>query len=134
MRNLIALVYFLFALLGCDTGGATLVTRTRVDGQDRLHARTRVQAGIGRFECIASDSGHCHYALFASDCARDRPDCRAQAFERFSMAVGASREIVGLPASFGLCVDRQAPADAPGPDCASLRSETVAAAAASAAR
>ena len=109
MRNLIALAYFLFALLGCDTGGSTLITRTHSDGRDTLHARTRVQAGIGRFECIASDSGRCHYALFARDCASDRPDCRAQAHERFSVATGASREIVGLSERFDLCVTQDAP-------------------------
>lgn len=117
MRNLIALVYFLFALLGCDTGGTSLVTRASIDGHDTLHARTRVQTGIGRFECIASDSGRCHYALYAHECPADQPDCRAEPFERFSMAAGASREIVGLPARFALCVTQNAAAT---PDCKPL--------------
>lgn len=121
MRNLIALVYFLLALLGCDTGGSTLITRTHTDGRDTLHARARVQAGIGRFECIASDSGRCHYALFAHECAPNRPDCRSQAYERFSVAAGASREIVGLSARFDLCVTQQAPPPTLTPDCKTPR-------------
>lgn len=133
MRNLIAMLYFLCALLGCDTGGTTLVTRTTIDGHDTLHARSRMRAGIGRFECIASDSGRCHYALFAHECPPNRPDCRAEPFERFSMTAGGSREIVGLPAHFDLCVSRKA---APlSPDCKFLQAEgSVAAAAASEAR
>lgn len=108
MRNLIALLYFLCALLGCDTGGTTLVTRTSIDGRDTLHARTRLQSGIGRFECIASDSGRCHYALFAYECAPNQPTCCSEPAERFSLPVGAHREIVGLPERLGLCVTRNA--------------------------
>ena len=121
-------------MLGCDTGGSTLVTRSATDGHDTLYARTRVQAGIGRFECLASDSGRCHYALFVRDCKPDQADCRNQAFQRFSMEVGASREIVGLPAGFDVCVRQQAVADTPGPDCKSLKPEAPLAVAASAAR
>ena len=117
MRNLIALLYFLCALLGCDTGGTTLVTRTSVDGHDSLQARSRVQTGIDRFECIASDSGRCHYALFARECAPNQPNCRTEPFERFSMPVGADREIVGLPARFDLCVTQSAAPPTLTPDC-----------------
>ena len=135
MRNLIALLYFLCALLGCDTGGTTLVTRTSIDGHDSLHARTRVRAGIGRFECIASDSGRCHYALFAHECPPDQPDCRAEPVEpveRFSMAAGADREIVGLPARFDLCVTQNAAPPTLTPDCKFLQPGASAAVTASA--
>lgn len=125
MRNLIALAYFLFALLGCDTGGSTLVTRATDNGRDTLHARSRVQAGIGRFECIASASGRCHYALFARECAPQQPDCREQAFERFSIKVGDRREIVGLPAALDLCVAQHEHPAAIGPDCESAQPDTA---------
>lgn len=117
MRNLIALAYFLFALLGCDTGGSTLITRTIVDGQDSLNSRTRLQAGIGRFECLASASGRCHYALFEQTCAPGQADCRDQPFERFSLDAGASREIVGLPERIDLCVTQDAAPATLKPDC-----------------
>ncbi|KRD39051.1 hypothetical protein ASE35_01360 [Lysobacter sp. Root916] len=134
MRNLIALAYFLFALLGCDTGGSTLIARATSNGHDTLHARTRVQAGIGRFECIASDSGRCHYALFARECAPRQPDCRELAFERFSMKVGDSREIVGLPMALDLCVGQHEHPATSGPDCKSSQPDTALAASIEAAR
>ena len=103
MRNLLALVYFLLALIGCDGGGTTWTARASLDGQDVLHARTRLHAGVARFECIASASGRCHYALFAQACAPQPAACQAAPFERFSLAVGESREVVGLPDRFQPC-------------------------------
>lgn len=105
MRNLIAAVYFVLALFGCDTGGSTLVTRISEDGEDILYSRTYVKAGIARFECIASASGRCHYMLVPHDCASPaETDCHKQPIERFSMAKGESRELVGLARPFDICV------------------------------
>ncbi|MFC5570653.1 hypothetical protein ACFPN1_11335 [Lysobacter yangpyeongensis] len=102
MRNLIAAIYFLLAMFGCNGGGTTIVTRSVIDGVEAVHSRIRVTADVARFECIASASGECHYTLFRDECATPR-DCATQPMERFAMATGASREIVGLP-EFGACV------------------------------
>ena len=111
MRNLIAAVYFVLALFGCNGGGTVMDTRSVVDGIDALHSRIRIKAGIARFECIASASGECHYTLFPRDCASASGDCSKRPPERLTIAAGATREVVGLPA-FDACVaqDDTAPA------------------------
>jgi hypothetical protein len=103
MRNLIAAVYFLLALFGCESGGTTVVSHSVVNGVDIIHARTRIKAGIARFECLASASGECHYTLFPSQCASTGDDCARKPIDRFAMRAGESREIVGLP-RFEPCV------------------------------
>ena len=103
MRNLIAAIYFLLSLFGCNGGGTTTITRSVVDGVDVIHSQTRVKAGIARFECIASASGECHYTLFPRRCASGGSDCAAQPIDRFALASGATREVVGLP-GFVACV------------------------------
>jgi hypothetical protein len=111
MRNLIASVYFLLSLFGCDGGGITLVTRATVDGVDTIYSETRVTADIARFECIRSASGRCHYTLFPRECtsapAQDASKCAARATEQFALVAGNHREVVGLP-PFALCVSHQA--------------------------
>jgi len=123
MRNVLAMVYFLLALVGCNEwGGTTTVTRSSDDGADVLYSKTRVMAGVARFECITSVSGRCHYVLFPRDCASPAAPadaCTAQAVEHFTMAVGATREIVGLPSGFGLCVSHEDKPVTPG--CAPLQ-------------
>jgi hypothetical protein len=102
MHNLIATVYFLLSLLGWD-GGTTFVTRSMIDGADAIHSRIHVTAGIARFECVASASGECHYTLFRRGCAATSGGCAPP--ERFAMAAGATREVVGMP-PFDACVAR----------------------------
>ena len=118
MRNLIASVYFLLSLFGCDGGGTTLVTRATVDGTDTLYSETRVTADIARFECIRSASGRCHYTLFPRECAsapaQAASKCVARATEQFTLAAGNHREVVGL-SPFDLCVSHKA--EALSPDC-----------------
>ena len=109
MRNLIAAVYFLLALFGCDGGGTVIDTRSAVDGIDALHSRIRIKAGIARFECIASASGECHYTLFPRECVSASGDCSKRPPERLTIAAGATREVVGLPA-FDACVTQKDPA------------------------
>lgn len=105
MRNLIAAVYFLLGLFGCQVGGTTTVTRSVIDGVDVIHSRTRTMAGIARFECIASASGECHYTLFPTQCASSQDGC-TRPVERFVMTTGETREVVGLP-TFKACVTRE---------------------------
>ena len=109
MRNLIATVYFLLSLVGCQ-GGTTFATQASVDGQDVIYSKTRVQAGIVRFECVRSASGQCHYTLFPRECTADPapaarpPACTSLPVERFTVAAGDHREVVGMQAAFDLCV------------------------------
>ena len=111
MRNLFAALYFLLALFGCDGGGTTTITHSAVDGVDVIHARTRVKAGVARFECLASASGMCHYTLLPPPCAGGTP-CTEPPVDRFAMKTGESREVVGLP-RFDACVSQEAS----GTDC-----------------
>lgn len=117
MRNLSAAIYFLLALFGCDGGGATLLDRATIDGIEALYSETRVRAGVARFECVASASGRCHYTLLPPRCAtpgaKPSDECRDAPVERFSIAAGTHREVVGLP-EFGVCVSDDAGAPARG--------------------
>lgn len=122
MRNLIAAIYFLLALFGCEVGGTTTVTRSIVDGMDIIHSKTRVQAGIARFECIASATGECHYTLFPSKCASADGDCSKRPIDRFTLPKGDRREVVGLP-KFDACVAQDDLARAE--DCSVLRNQTT---------
>ncbi len=124
-----ALLYFFLALYGCDVGGGSFEHRSTVDGADTLHSKAQTKSGVARFECVASTSGRCHYTVFAHDCApisgsqgtrRDR--CQSEPVERFTLATGASRQIVGLP-HFVLCVSAETATQ--GSDCE--QSGTVAA-------
>ncbi|MGJ7902308.1 hypothetical protein [Lysobacter sp. 1R34A] len=117
MRNLTALLYYLFALLGCDMGATTIVHRASADGVDIIDSEVRITDRIARFECLASRSGQCHYVLFHDDCVAvagmGRPPgtnaepCASRAFERFAMAAGTDKEVIGLEPGFKLCVSAE---------------------------
>jgi len=110
MRNLMALLYYLCALFGCSVGGTTIEHHTVADGIDIVDSRVRISERIARFECQASRSGQCHYSLFRSECkpaaagAAKDPRCAQPATERFALAAGATREIVGVAPGFTVCV------------------------------
>jgi hypothetical protein len=114
MRNLIATLYFLLSLLGCDGGGTTFATRSSVDGEDMVYGKARVQGGIVHFECVRSASGECHYTLFPRECTLDPAPasppraCSPLPAERFALKAGTSREVVGMTAAFDLCVSHDA--------------------------
>ncbi|GAB3388724.1 hypothetical protein [Lysobacter fragariae] len=116
MRNLMTALYFALSLFGCDDGGTTVITRSSVDGVDQLLTQTRVRLGVARFQCVSSRSGECHYALFPTQCATRDGGCRAHPIEQFAMAPGDTREVVGLPKRFDLCVSPDA--EFVKPDCA----------------
>lgn len=112
MRNLVAMTYFLLALVGCDGwGDDTIVMRSGVNGEYVIHSKTRVATNVAKFECIESASGNCHFLLFRGDCkvpGNPRDTCMDQPFEQFVLAVGTTREIVGLPSGFRQCVSQVA--------------------------
>lgn len=123
MRNLMALLYYLCALFGCNVGGTSIEHHTVVDGVDIIDSRVRVTERIARFECKTSRSGQCHYSLFRSDCpgaapaagAAPDPRCAQPPVERFALAAGSTREIVGIAEGFKVCVTEDGAAV--GADC-----------------
>jgi hypothetical protein len=119
--KLMALLYFVLSLFGCDVGSSTFVHRIVVDGADMLYSKAYVESGVARFECLGSASGQCHYTLFPRECETASAatgaragNCLVEPVERFAVAKGDSRQIPDLP-SFRLCVS--ADEGAPGPDC-----------------
>lgn len=125
MHYLLALIWFVLALVGLDGYGShSHVTRATVDGVDVLYSRTRVIADIADFTCVRSASGLCHYRLLARDCMAPRSRattasaCKPIPARQFALATGASREITGLPARFTLCVGQHG--DAAGAECETL--------------
>ncbi len=120
MDKLIALCCFVLSLFGCEVGGSSFVHRTSADGRDVIHAKAHVQAGVARFECLDSESGQCHYAVYPRECSSHRAPlaaaaaaggavagpvggCDAAPLQRFAIATGDSRQITGLR-DFILCV------------------------------
>lgn len=119
--KLLALIYFVLSLFGCDVGRSTFVDRIGTEGVDFLYSRATVEAGVARFECLRSASGRCYYTLFPRDCASasgrkpQRPArCPSEPLERFVVANGDSRQIPGL-LDFSLCVSAESAT--PEPDC-----------------
>ncbi|MGO4702549.1 hypothetical protein [Dyella sp. 2RAB6] len=113
MRNVLALLYYLLAVVGC-TGGNVTDIHSEADGRDIVHGKIELRAGVAKFECLASASGQCHFALFDPACVAPAASCDKPP-ERFALAQGASREIVGLPAGFRPCVSAQG--EPARPDC-----------------
>ena len=120
MRNLIATLYFLLSLLGCDGGGTTYAARSSVDGQDVVYGKANVRGGIVSFECVRSASGQCHYTVFPRECSADPApaspprSCAPLSPERFILKAGTHREVVGMSSSFDLCVSHDARTFSPG--------------------
>lgn len=78
------------------------------DGQS---AKLKTVGGTTRFQCVQSPSGVCNYALFNSRCqsvdgenGKPATSCTYQVLEEFSVAVGQTREIKGLPANYQQCM------------------------------
>jgi hypothetical protein len=111
MRNLLALFYYLLAVVGCSSGHVTDI-RSEADGRDIVHGKIVLNAGVAKFDCLASSTGQCHFELFDPSCADPAATCDKPP-ERFALAQGASREIVGLPAGFRPCVSADGTATRP---------------------
>lgn len=104
MRTLLTLLYLLLSLAGCNEWGSTTVTRVSVDGHDVVHSRVRTATGIATFECLASDSGACHFTLFPRDCTGAAASCAPVASDRLTLRVGETRNLTGLPKDVRSCV------------------------------
>lgn len=115
-----ALLYFVLSLFGCDVGRSTFVDRVVVDGASTLSSRATVEAGVARFDCLRSASGHCYYTVFPRECVASATDgkadatCLSKPIGRFAVANGDSRQVTGL-SDFRLCVSDKD--GAPGAGC-----------------
>ena len=132
MDMLAILLHLLLAVFGVDLAGSTHVHHDRVDGVDTLHGIATIEAGVARFECLASASGRCHFTVFPVPCAGAAPlarwavgPCDAAPPRRFELPAGGGREIPGL-AVHALCV--RADVTRVGSDCAPTRPPATAAA------
>ena len=86
MRKLIVLA-MLLVLPACDSGGSTDTVRVDKNGTDVLYSKIHRRHGVTTFECIASVTGACHYALFAHACDASGP-CNAEPFHTFGVPAG----------------------------------------------
>lgn len=112
LRTTIAIVLAALATACSGVPGTTVVLREDGDGHTGFHSRTRALPGHARFECLASDSGQCHFAVFGGACAglsaalgdglvrcADNVAPRLQ----FDLKVGERRSVGGLPLGFRHC-------------------------------
>ena len=94
MTKFVALLQFLLALGGCSLGGTTYSNHIANGGHDVLASKARVQDGVARFDCRASDSGWCHYTLYPDACG-DGKDCALAPIQRLCSA----QSIASVPPS-----------------------------------
>ncbi|MCD9085740.1 hypothetical protein [Stenotrophomonas sp. SY1] len=102
MHYLTVLLGSLLSMLGIqESPGQTSVTR--ISGDEQLLSRTTVSSGVARFQCLQSDSGKCVYHVYRESCrsGQDKAVCERQALADFSLLVGRTRDMDGLPAGFG---------------------------------
>ena len=105
MHKLIALLYLIFSLAGCDHT-RTIVLRSTTDGTDLIYSRVTVLNLSTLFECIHSQSGHCYYGVFDHRCAAT-PTCTTP-LQQFALDSDSQRRLGELPLDFELCVSADA--------------------------
>ncbi len=95
-----------FALAAALSGCAIHITSSK-DG-DSASVKT---PGSTQFECVASPSGECNYALFTSRCESvggegntSTTTCTHQVFEQFKLSVGQSKQLNHLPSGYKQCM------------------------------
>ena len=102
LYRLVALLAFVAALFGCGGHDRSIVHRVTQNGVDLLDSRVEIDADRARFDCRASQSGHCRYTVFARACAaRDR--CDESPLRQLSVPTGTHRDLTGLPAGMAVC-------------------------------
>lgn len=113
MRLLTVTLSIVLSLFGCDDSPTlTSTVRDSAGSTDRLHSQVRVTDGKGRFACLASASGRCHYAVFDAACDSAARGCTPAHTTRFSIGAGESVVRTGLPRHPRVCVDgAHAPAE-----------------------
>jgi hypothetical protein len=97
------------ALALLASGCAIHVTHTESgNGSSKL---SQSAAGNASFQCVASPSGECHYALYTSRCSTAEGEggqpattCTHQVISQFTVAAGQTREMRDLPQGFKQCM------------------------------
>lgn len=112
MRIIATTASFLLGLAGCqEKPSVTSVVRSEANGVDLLHSRSVIRAGEGRFRCLASTTGKCHYVIVVADACTAAGVCPPRRLQAFDLDVGGERRIANLPRSARPCVDRDRPPD-----------------------
>lgn len=110
----VVMVLIALALAGCADGPGSRHTVRSFDagGDEAFHSRIRLLPTMAQVECLASDSGRCHYAVFGNACgsvaaalASDLVGCGPDTVPnvQFSLAVGERRLVDGLPLDYRHC-------------------------------
>lgn len=102
MNTLLALCAFMLSLAGIDFGSGHYIHQLHRGDTEILYSRAEVQAGVGRFECVRSSTGHCHYTVYPRACEAGAA-CGLGPLRRFALDAGETRQLTGL-AHVQLCV------------------------------
>lgn len=94
------------------------VTHTEGGNSSKLSMNS---AGAASFQCVASPSGECHYALYTSRCSTAEGEggqpattCTHQVIRQFSVPVGQTQEQRDLPQGFKQCMKTSQKPQVPG--------------------
>ncbi|MGN6222250.1 hypothetical protein [Pseudoxanthomonas sp.] len=113
MRIIATALSFLLGLVGCqEKPSVTSVVRSEANGVDLIHSRSVIRAGEGRFRCLASATGKCHYVIVAPEACAPGGACPPHKLQAFVLDVGGEHRIDGLPRGAHSCVDRDREPDA----------------------
>jgi hypothetical protein len=105
MRIFLAIIYCFLNLAGCtDAQNRSIAATAQENGRLTLDSLTDVRMGRAWFECKASQSGRCYYAVF-----KEGAEVR-----RFDLGAGEVVRLADLPAGFSLCVASTAAGAKPG--------------------
>lgn len=100
------LIAILLLLAGCAPAERTIAVRSAENGRTVFDSRVTIDMLSAHFECHASASGACHYAVFAQDCSG--PHCDAPPLRQFAVNAGEEQTLDGLPRDVHVCMQREA--------------------------
>src|SRR5690606_14372262 len=109
MQLLAVLLACVLSIAGGDgPSGQTRLTFASESSFQMLVSRTTLGDGLATFHCLSSRSGTCHYRIYIEHCeaAAGQADgaCDCRDLDHFELAVGARRQLQGLPAALAECV------------------------------
>lgn len=112
LYKITALLAFVASVLGCNQPHRSVTVRSSNNGVDQLYSTVDIRPEGAEFRCIASESGRCHYTLFASSCD-NRTACTQAPLRQLDVAVGAEQRLSGVPDEVQVCASTSsAPVDA----------------------
>lgn len=100
------LIAIILLLAGCTPGEHTIIVRSVENGRTTFDSRVTIDMLSARFECRASTTGACHYALFAQDCSGT--DCDVPPLRQFAVDTGGEQTLDDLPHGVRVCMQREA--------------------------